>query len=124
MISQVGSRIDVPVTSGKKVESITIYGGDAIPSIDVNYYTYGEKFNFFGVQEWKSTQNSIVVSANNSIAFATDIYTEIMYEGASELVFMQKPASNFFTVPGISPTGIIDVNVYGLSAALPIVSAK
>lgn len=121
---QTGSKIDVPVTAGKKVESITIYRGDAVTSIDVNYYQYGQKFKFFGVQGWKFTPNSIVISAANSVANASHIYTEVMYNGASKLIFIQKPSSSVFSVPGITQTGITGVNVYGIPESLPIVSAK
>ncbi len=121
---QYGKKIDVPVTEGKDVSKITIYGGVENPRIDVNYYKYGQRFKFFAVQDWKFANDGIVLAANENMMSATNIYTEISYKGAGELVFMQKPSSNVFSVPSSNSIGITGLSLFGIPVNLPMISTN
>jgi PBP1b-binding outer membrane lipoprotein LpoB len=111
---QSGDRVNVPVTPGKKIYDIKIYGlvGN---SVDVNsLYNDFQKFNNVKIDQWKTSGKTITVTASNNINNVSQVYAEIQYNNESVLVFMQKPSTPTFTIPNFGSSTITSVTLYGL----------
>lgn len=121
---QSGKRIVVPVESAKSIAKVTIYAGYGTTSSDVKIYRYGQRFRAFGVEAWKSESNSVVVAASYELAYASEVYAEVMFKEYSKLVFVQKPSSNVFSIPENKPDDIAAMNLFGAPVLLPTVSAE
>lgn len=113
---QEGTNINVPVTPGNKISNITIYGLTHSIYIAGNLYQEFQKFNNVKVDEWKSSERSIVITSSAYNNTFKQVFAEINFGTNSTLVFLQKPASQLMSFPNSNGTKVTSVSLFGLSA--------
>ena len=118
---QSGSQVAVPVEAGKNIQSIRIYGvsENTIGTVG-NLYSDLQSFTNIKVDSWKSAGKVLTVSETTYNDNVNQVYAEINYNNSSVLVFMQKPSSQTFSIPGFGGSQVQSVALYGLTATTPI----
>ena len=115
---QDGTNITVPVTPGSKIQNITIYGLTNSIYVVGNLYSEFQEFNYLKVDEWKSSERSIVITSSAYNKVYQQVFAEFSYGNNSTLIFLQKPASQLMSVPNSNGSKVTSVSLFGLSASV------
>lgn len=114
----------VPKSLNEKISEVNIYAVYNYPSaneIIVNNemypFPYKERQQFKPVEvySWDTSENTISVNASNDISSTEHVFAKINSKDGNKLVFIAQPESEFFDIPQYGDTGVLDIDLFGLS---------